>query len=68
MERNDYIMLAQKYSIDKKTVVYFDSIRYYPIGYKMDFDHGTPVNKALLLDKNNNATIEVLISKVVENL
>lgn len=68
MERNDYIMLAQKYSIDKKTVVYFDSKRYYPIGYKMDFENGTPVNKALLLDKNNNATIEVLISKVVENL
>lgn len=68
MERDDYIKLAQKHSLDKKTVVYFDSIGYYPIGYKMDFDQGTPINKAVLLDKNNNTIVEVLISKVVENL
>lgn len=68
MNRDDYIKLAQKHSLDKKTVVYFDSIEYYPIAYKMDFDQGTPVNKAVLLDKNNNAIVEVLVSKVVENL
>lgn len=67
MDRNKYLQLCQKYAVDKKQTITFDKIKYYPIGYVMQFDEkGNPFHIAMLRDMNQKSVMYAKLERVEE--
>lgn len=78
MDTKKYAQLCQKISlipsgvggikrnIPPELLVMHDDIIYYPVDYKLTFDKGIPIHRAVLHDLKANSQTEIDVEKVVE--
>lgn len=67
MDRTKYLQLCQKYAVDKQQTITFDKIKYYPIGYVMQFEEdGKPFHIAMLRDMNQKSVMYAKLERVEE--